>query len=333
MPSWLTPIVWSAIKALIFFLWVALNALVLIYMERKVSAFIQRRLGPMRVGKYGWAQTIADAIKMVTKEDIIPTNADKWLFILAPIVAFAPAIMVWVVVPFGPRLIATDLNVGIVYIAAVTSFAVIAAFMSGWGSNDKYSLLGAMRAAAQMISYEVALVMSLIGVVMIAGSLSLQDIVQAQAERGYWFLFPQIIGFVIYLIAALAELNRTPFDLMEAESELVSGYHTEYSGIRWGFFMLAEYGHLLSWSAIAATLFMGGWQGFNPLVNSATWSWVFPLFWFILKTYFLVFVAMWIRWTVPRIRIDQLMDLGWKFLLPVSLVNIAFTGAFILWRR
>ncbi|HYF75851.1 MAG TPA: complex I subunit 1 family protein, partial [Symbiobacteriaceae bacterium] len=252
-------------------------------------------------------------------------------------------------------------DIGIIFIAAITGYDVIAIFMSGWGSNNKYSLLGAMRGAAQMISYEVTLVMSIIGVVMMAGSLRLSDIVLAQMGRGLfgWFIFPQIIGFVVYLIASLAELNRAPFDLAEAESELVSGYHTEYSGFRWAVFALTEYIHLVGWSALAATLFLGGWiggthadivnglgtliNGFGLFTNSAgtylqalgenwaltmpvwlRWSWGF--LYFILKTYLFVFLAMWIRWTLPRVRIDQLMDLGWKFLLPVSLFNIFLTG-------
>lgn len=342
MPVWVSAVVWSVIKAALLLGFMALNVLFLIWLERKISAFIQRRLGPMRVGKYGWAQTLADGLKMITKEDIIPAAADKPLFVLAPIISFAAALMIWVVVPFGPTAIAADLNIGIVYIAAVTSLAIISVFMSGWGSNNKYSLLGAMRAAAQMISYEVALVMSIIGVVMMAGSLSLQDIVNSQANRGVfgWYLFPQFLGFIIYLMAALAELNRAPFDLMEAESELVSGYHTEYSGIRWGVFMLAEYGHLLSWSAIAAALFLGGWTGptpadlpgigyrFGPLVAAVPW--LFPFFWFMFKTYIFVAITMWIRWTLPRVRIDQLMDVGWKFLIPAALVNIFVTGLWMM---
>ena len=325
----------KVVAVLVFFL---LNVLFLVYLERKISGFIQRRLGPMRVGKWGWAQTLADGLKLLLKEDVTPKAADKWLFLVAPIISFASALMVWVVVPFGPGKtgIVSDLNIGIIYIAAITSFSILSVFMSGWGSNNKYSLLGAMRGAAQMISYEVSLVMSILGVVMLAGSLSLQDIITAQVSRGLWFLWLQPLGFIIYLIAALAELNRTPFDLMEAESEIVAGYQTEFSGIRWGMFMMAEYGHLLSWSAIAAALFLGGWTGptpadlpfvgrfFEGFVEAVPW--LFPFFWFMLKTYVFVALAMWLRWTLPRVRIDQLMDLGWKFLLPVSIFNIALTG-------
>lgn len=316
------PTLGPLLKAFVVVNFAALNGLVLIYLERKISAFIQRRVGPTRVGKWGLGQTIADAIKLISKEDVIPAGVDKALFVLAPVVAFAPAVAVYAVVPFGPgqQGVFADLNIGILYIAAVTSFTVLSVFLSGWGSNNKWSLLGAMRAAAQMISYEVTLVMSVVGVAMIAGSLSLQDIVSAQAERGIWFIFLQPLGFIIYLIASIAELNRGPFDLAEAESELVAGFHTEYSGMRWSFFFLAEYANLTSWSAIAATMFLGGWTGpFLP-----------PIVWLAIKTTLMILVSMWIRWTFPRIRIDQLMDLGWKFLLPASIVNILVTGGVLI---
>jgi NADH-quinone oxidoreductase subunit H len=288
----------------------------------------------------------------------VPRNVDKPLYAIAPFIGFLSACLIWLIVPMGPHATAMDLDIGIIFIAAITGYDVVAIFMSGWGSNNKYSLLGAMRGAAQMISYEVTLVMSIIGVVMMVGSLKLSDIVQAQVNHGVlgYFVWPQIIGFVVYLIASLAELNRAPFDLAEAESELVSGYHTEYSGFRWAVFALTEYIHLVGWSAIAASLFLGGWhgaglgdvvsglgnilQGFGHFPNGAAdwllsaatslqgpaWLYVTGLVWFIIKTYFFVFLAMWIRWTLPRVRIDQLMDLGWKFLLPVSMFNIFLTG-------
>lgn len=338
----LPAVVQAIIKGTGILLWVLLNVLFLVWLERKVAAWIQRRPGPNRVGgRTGLLQTLADGLKCITKEDIIPGTADRWLFVIAPMISVATAVMTWVVVPFGPTGIAQDLNIGIVYIAAVGSLSVVSVFMSGWGSDNKYSLLGAMRGAAQMISYEIALIMSIMGVVMMAGTLSLQGIVEAQITRGAfgWFVFPQIIGFIVFFIASLAETGRAPFDLMEAESELVAGYFTEYSSLRWLMFMLAEYGHLLAFSAIAATLFLGGWAGPTPADIPGigqTWfaifapgqalGWVFPFFWFVLKTYVFIFIAMWIRWTVPRVRIDQLMDLGWKFLLPVSLVNVLVTG-------
>lgn len=338
-----------------------LNFYICLYLERKISAWMQNRLGPMRVGPYGLLQVLADLFKLLQKEDVVPRNVDRWLYFLGPYVAFIPALLIWLVVPFGRNMIVVDYNIGIIMIAAVTSYAVIAIFMTGWGSNNKYSLLGAMRGAAQMISYEVTLVMSVIGVTMLAGSLRLSDIVQAQIDRGAlgWYVFPQIIGFIVYVIASLAELNRAPFDLVEAESELVSGYHTEYSGFRWAAFALTEYVHMVAWSAIAATLFLGGWAGptpvdlfrglgallnlgglfANPVGNAVLgfaqsisfleagfWVNIWDITWFLFKTYLFIFLAMWIRWTFPRVRIDQLMDLGWKFLLPVSLFNIFLTG-------
>ncbi len=346
-------------KGTLILLWGLVNFFVALMLERKVSAWMQNRVGPWRAGLHGWIQPLADLLKLFVKEYIEPRNVDRWLFILAPFIAYLSANLIWLIVPFAPGAVATNMEIGIIFIAAITGYDVIAIFMSGWGSNNKYSLLGAMRGAAQMISYEVTLVMSIIGVVMMAGSLRLSDIVLMQQERGFfgWYLFPQIIGFVVYLIASLAELNRAPFDLAEAESELVSGYHTEYSGFRWAVFALTEYIHLAGWSAIAATLFLGGWSGptlgqiasglgniingFGYFTNgvgtaigdwglmmmgSTVWNWLFGFMWFALKTYVFVFLAMWIRWTLPRVRIDQLMDLGWKFLLPVSLFNIFLTG-------
>lgn len=356
-PTWVKAIVWANVITV----WCLANFYVSLYLERKVSAWMQNRLGPMRQGPQGTLQILADLFKLLQKEDIIPRNVDKWLFLLSPYIAFIPAVLIWLVVPFGPGLVVADYNIGIIIIAAVTSYAVIAIFMSGWGSNNKYSLLGAMRGAAQMISYEVTLVMSVIGVAMMAGSLQLSTIVEQQINRGAlgWYIFPQLIGFVVYLIASLAELNRAPFDLVEAEQELVSGYHTEYSGFRWAGFMLTEYVHMVAWSAIAATLFLGGWAGPtivdlfrglaflgnlgnlapNALGNAILgfadtisflevggWAYAWGIFWFTFKTYLFIFLALWIRWTFPRVRIDHLMDLGWKFLLPVALFNIFLTG-------
>lgn len=318
-PWYLSPWVVLVFKVVILLAFVLFNGLFLVWAERKVSAFIQQRLGPMRVGRpHGWLQLIADALKLLAKEDVIPAAVDRWLFVLAPIVIFAPAFMVYVVIPFGPTWVARDLNIGLVYIAAITSFTVVALFMSGWGSNNKYSLLGAMRSAAQLISYEVPLVLSVIGVVMLAGSLSLNEIVKAQSPVPFILLQP--LGFIVFLVAGVAELNRTPFDLPEAESELVAGYCTEYSGMRYVFFFLAEYANVLTLSALITTLFLGGWRG--PLLP--------PVVWFLVKTYVMVFVILWIRWTLPRIRVDQLMEFAWKFLVPVALLNIAITGIILM---
>jgi NADH-quinone oxidoreductase subunit H len=346
-------------KGTLLLVWGLINFAIAMMMERKVAAWFQNRVGPWRSGLHGWIQAIPDLMKLWFKEYIQPRNVDKWLYVIAPFIGFTMSILVWLIIPIGPGATATNLDIGIIFIAAITGYDVIMIFMAGWGSNNKYSLLGAMRGAAQMISYEVTLVMSIIGVVMMAGSLRLSDIVEAQAARGAlgWYLFPQIIGFMVYLVASLAELNRAPFDLAEAESELVSGFHTEYTGMRWAAFMLNEYIHLVAWSSLAATLFLGGWVGpthvdlagmlgnllnlFGLFPNGAgnallDWAnttqlhwfgaWIWGFFWFTFKTYLFVFLAMWIRWTLPRVRIDQLMDLGWKFLLPVSLGNIFLTG-------
>ncbi|HHW14983.1 MAG TPA: NADH-quinone oxidoreductase subunit NuoH [Firmicutes bacterium] len=312
---------WALVKFALILGFMMTNALVLIWLERKVSGRIQRRLGPMRVGRpQGWLQTTADALKLLFKEDLIPPGADRAAFVAAPMLMFVGTLLLYVVVPFGPGLIVRDLDVGVLYFVAVGGLIVLGMLAAGWGSNNKYSLLGAMRSTAQMLSYEVPLVFAVATVTLLAGTMSVQGIVAAQARR--WFIFLQPVAFLIYLVALLAELNRTPFDLSEAESELVAGYNTEYSGIRWSMFFLAEYANLLAGSAMAATLFLGGWSG----------PWLPPVVWFALKTYFLVFVAMWLRWTVPRIRMDQLMALGWKVLVPISLVNLVATGAWVVMR-
>ncbi|HJW88744.1 MAG TPA: NADH-quinone oxidoreductase subunit NuoH, partial [Dehalococcoidia bacterium] len=255
---------------------------------------------------------VADAVKILLKEDIVPERGDRLLHTLAPIVAFVPAMMVFAVVPFwrGERAgLVPDMNIGLVYLVAISSISIVGAFTAGWASNNKYSLMGAMRSMAQMVSYEVPLVLSLVGVALAAGSLSLVRIVEAQ---GLPFILLQPLGFLVFFLAALAELNRTPFDLMEAESEIVAGYHTEYSGMKFVMFYLGEYTHTLAASAIGATLFLGGWKG--PLLP--------PFLWFLIKVFALFFVIFWIRGTLPRLRVDQLMAFAWKFLLPLAVVNI-----------
>lgn len=322
MPDWLWTFVLAVIKATIAITFAALNAALLIWAERKVAARIQRRRGPETVGgPWGILQSLADGVKLFAKEDLMPRAADRWVWALAPSVVFFPVIMIFLVVPLGPYKgfeALQNLNIGLLYIAAVTSFSVLGIFMAGWGSNNKYSLLGAMRSIAMIISYEIPLVLSVVGVILAAGSLSLVDIVNAQEKL--WFVIPQFLGFAVFYIATLAELNRTPFDLVTGESELISGYATEYSGIRWAMFFFAEYAGLVASSMVAATLFLGGWHG--PFGSDS-------VFWLLLKSYALVFVAMWIRWTLPRLRIDQVTDLGWKFLLPVSIVNLVVTSAWI----
>ncbi|NLG68298.1 MAG: NADH-quinone oxidoreductase subunit NuoH [Firmicutes bacterium] len=320
-PLGLLAVLTALLKAAVILVFIALNVLFLIWLERKISAWIQYRLGPMRTGPYGLLQTLADALKLLLKEDVVPSAADRWVFAIAPIVTFTPAVLIFVVLPFSDRWVVQDLNIGILFGAAMTSMVVPSFLMAGWGSNNKWSVFGALRSAAQLVSYEVPLVLAAVAVVLLAGSLSLNDIVEAQRRSG-WFILLQPLGFLVYYIAALAEANRAPFDLIEAESELVAGFNTEYSGIRWAIFFLAEYANLLSGSAIAATLYLGGWSG----------PWLPPVVWFLLKTYLLIFVAMWIRWTVPRIRVDQLMNLGWKVLLPLALVNLGITGIYVLVR-
>lgn len=321
MPAWVSDLLWVVIKVTIILAFVGLNFVFLVWLERKISAKMQARIGPSRVGPHGALQLIADGLKMFSKEDIRPALADPRVWALAPVIMFAPAILVFYVLPLGPNtVIGTDLNVGVLYLAAVTSFTLIGVFMAGWGSNSKYSLLGAMRAGAALMAYEIPLVLSILTVALLAGTLSLQGIVEAQVERGYYFIFPGIVAFIVYFISSMAELNRTPFDLVEAEQELVMGYMTEYSGMRWGIMMMAEYTNQFTAAAIAAILFLGGWDGpFLP-------GWL----WLVIKAYAIVMVMMWVRWTLPRVRVDQILDLGWKFLLPVSLINLVVVAIFLV---
>ncbi|WP_091700166.1 NADH-quinone oxidoreductase subunit NuoH [Anoxybacillus pushchinoensis] len=287
--------------------------------ERKVMGFMQGRIGPNQVGgRWGLLQTVADVLKLLLKEDTIPKAADRPLFILAPVIAFAPAFMVLAALPFTDALQFADIGVGLLYYIAVSGLTTVGVVTGAWASNNKYALLGGMRAAAQMISYEVPLVMSVIGVILLAGSLNLNDIVEAQKD--VWFIIAQPIGFLVFLIAAVAELNRTPFDLPEAESELVAGFHVEYSGFRWAFFMLAEYVYFFAMAALTTVLFLGGWHPlpFLDFIPGAVW--------FALKFSLVVFLFIWFRITFPRVRADQLMEFGWKVLLPVALVNIFVTA-------
>ncbi|WP_091737018.1 NADH-quinone oxidoreductase subunit NuoH [Marininema mesophilum] len=285
-----------------------------ILFERKVIGWMQGRHGPNRVGPWGVLQSVADVLKLLLKEDIIPHQADRSLFKWAPVIAFIPAFAVLAVIPYTSSLFFADIGVGLLYYIAVSSITTIGVLAGGWASNNKYALLGAMRSAAQMISYEIPLVMAVIGVVMSVGSLNLIRIVEAQKDL--WFILPQFIGFVVFFISSLAELNRTPFDLPEAESELVAGYHVEYTGFRFAFFMLTEYVYVFAMAGLTTVLFLGGW---NPLFGM---DFIPPIIWFALKFSLIVFALFWIRATLPRIRIDQLMQLGWKVLLPLALANI-----------
>ncbi|MGA9226555.1 MAG: NADH-quinone oxidoreductase subunit NuoH [Mesobacillus sp.] len=288
--------------------------------ERKVLGFMQGRYGPAHVGgKWGLLQSVADVLKLLVKEDLIPKLADKPLFIIAPVIAFAPSFMVMATIPLTDELQFADLNVGFLYYIAISGLTIVGMLMAGWASNNKYSLLGGMRAAAQMISYEIPLVMSVLGIVLLSGSLNLNEIVEAQGSKG-WFIIWQPIAFIVFFIAATAELNRVPFDLAEAENELVAGFHTEYSGFRWAMFMLAEYVYMFAMSALIVVLFLGGWLPlpFLGFIPGAVW--------FSLKFSLVVYILIWFRATFPRIRADQLMEFAWKVLLPVALANIFLTA-------
>src|SRR5688572_10299225 len=325
----------------VIFNMLVLSAAFMVWMERKVCAYIQDRVGPNRVGFEGLLQPFADVIKLMFKEELRPKAADAVIFAIAPIISAAAAFAAFSVVPFGTSttlfglldeplpLHVADVNVAVLVVFAITSMGIYGIVLAGWSSNSKYSLLGALRSSAQMISYELAYGMSLAAIILLAGSLSIRAIVDGQ--QGYWFdfipkwyLIPQFFGFLIFMIAGIAETNRAPFDFPEAEQELVAGYHTEYSSTRFALFFLAEYINMVTVSAVATNLFLGGWHG--PFIPVA-YGWI----WFLIKVAFLLFVYVWIRWTLPRYRYDQLMQFGWKFLLPASIVNLLVTAAAVLY--
>lgn len=303
--------------------------LVLIYLERKVLAHIQQRLGPMRTGFHGILQSPADAIKLLVKEDLAPATADLWVFRLAPYLVFVPIFMMFVTIPFTGSLVIRHLDLGLFYLVAFSSLSIVGMLMAGWGSDNKYALLGGVRAAAQLISYELPLAISILGVALLTQSLSLKDIVGSQYPLP--FLFAQPLGFVIFIAASLAELSRTPFDIPVAESEVVGGPLVEYSGMRWAIFFLAEYANLFATSAIAALIFLGGWSWpFLPVDSNGWLAHVLAAAWFITKTMALILVVFWLRGTLPRLRIDQLMTFAWKTLIPFSLLNLLITGAAVV---
>ncbi len=331
----------QACLVLVVFVGLLLSAASMVYAERKIAAFIQQRLGPNRVGPMGLLQPFADVIKLMFKEELRPRGADAFVFLLAPVISAAAAFTAFAVVPFGAettlfglleepiKLQVADINVAVLVVFAIASMSVYGIVLAGWGSNSKYSLLGALRSASQMISYELCYGLALASVLILGNSLSLNEIVQRQAGTWMWgvprwFVFVQPIGFLIYMIAGIAETNRAPFDFPEAEQELVAGYHTEYSSMAFAMFFLAEYINMVTMSAVATSLFLGGWQG--PFLPESL-GWI----WFLLKTSALLFVYIWIRWTLPRYRYDQLMRFGWKVLLPVAAVNLIVTAAGVVY--
>ena len=308
----------------------------MVLLERKVIAWAQSRLGPMRVGPYGILQPVADAVKLMLKEDITPVRADKWVFTAAPIISMVPALIVYAVIPFGPEvsifghrvtLYVTDVNIGLLYIVSVASIGVYGLILAGYASNSKYPLLASLRASAQLISYEVAVTLTLVSVIMMSGSLSMVSIVRAQESSHVWYAFVQPMAFVIFFIGGLAETNRAPFDMPEAEQELTGGFHTEYSGMRFSLFFLAEYANMIVVSSVATTLFLGGWLRPFPSVAMLGFLDVVPGWtWFLLKSFFFLYIFIWVRATLPRYRYDQLMRLGWKVLIPLAIANLVVTG-------
>jgi NADH-quinone oxidoreductase subunit H len=308
----------------------------MVLLERKVIAWAQSRLGPMRVGPYGILQPVADAVKLMIKEDITPTRADKWVFTVAPIISMVPALIVYAVVPFGSEitlfgrripLVITDINIGLLYIVSVASVGVYGIILAGYASNSKYPLLASLRASAQLISYEVAVTLTLVSVILMAGTLSMVGIVDAQYNAGVWYIFVQPLAFALVLIGGLAETNRAPFDLPEAEQELTGGFHTEYSGMRFALFFLAEYANMIVVSSVVTTLFLGGWLRPFPNVAALGFLDIVPSWaWFLIKSFLFLYLFIWVRATLPRYRYDQLMRLGWKVFIPLAIVNLVVTG-------
>ena len=333
----MTYVVIPLLKIVVILLALILGAAYLTFFERKILAYIQIRIGPNRVGPRGWLQAIADALKLFVKEDLTPARSEKFVFLLAPVLIIVPALLVFAVIPFGPtdlwRL--TDVNVALLFVLGVSSVGIYGIILGGWSSNNKYSLMGGLRSAAQLISYEVPMGFAVVTVVVMAGSLSLVRIVEAQRELGVWFFLPGIVALFVYFVCGVAETNRNPFDLPEAESELVGGFHTEYSGMKWAFFFLGEYANMIVISSMATVLFFGGWLPPCPNLLAPVWAspllaWVPPPFWFLAKVASFLFLYMWFRGTFPRYRFDQLMRLGWKVLLPVSLANLMLVAAGVL---
>ncbi|HEX9016905.1 MAG TPA: NADH-quinone oxidoreductase subunit NuoH [Chloroflexota bacterium] len=322
-----------ALIAIVPLLWVIPFALFAVWWERKISAHMQDRLGPMRTGGWhGWSQTIADILKLIQKEDIIPSASDRWLFKLAPYVVFAGSYAAYAAIPFSAAFVGSEINIGLFYVISISALVVVGLLMAGWASNNKWSLFGALRSAAQIISYEVPVALALLAVVMVAGTFDLQEINRLQGGWFWnWFVFQKFpflfLAMLIYFVASLAETNRTPFDIPEAESELVAGYHTEYGGMRFALLFLSEYANMFAVSAIAATLFLGGWNSpFGGFLAGPVWG----ALWFLGKGMAFIFVQMWLRWTLPRLRVDQLMYVGWKVLIPFAFIIVFAVGIWTL---
>ncbi|TSA20944.1 MAG: NADH-quinone oxidoreductase subunit NuoH [Betaproteobacteria bacterium] len=318
-PAWLP--IWTLVKIMAIVLPLLIGVAYLTYAERKIIGYMQVRIGPNRVGPKGWLQPIADALKLMFKEIIIPSGSNKNIFLLAPVLALAPALAAWAVIPFNDTMVLADLDASLLYVMAITSMGVYGVILAGWASNSKYAFLGAMRSAAQIVSYEIAMGFALVGVLMAAQSLNLGDIVRAQAGGfWHWYFLPLFPMFMVYLIAILAETNRSPFDVAEGESEIVAGFHVDYSGMAFAVFFLAEYANMILVSLMTALMFLGGWLSPVPFLPDS-------LFWLLGKTSFILFLFLWFRATFPRYRYDQIMRLGWKVLIPVSLIWLLVEGA------
>ena len=334
LPEWLQTLVWTLIKIVAIVLPLLLVVAYYTLAERKVIGYMQIRIGPNRVGPRGLLQPIADTVKLMFKEVIVPTKANKLLFLLAPMLSLGPAIAAWAVFPFDEKLVLADVNVGLLFILALTSLAVYGVIISGWASNSKYAFLGSMRSAAQMVAYEIAMGFALVGVIVAAGSLNLGDIVRAQdGSLLHWFWLPLLPLFAIYFISGVAETNRAPFDVAEGESEIVAGFHVEYGGTAFALFFLAEYANMILISGLAATLFLGGWLSpFQGTPLEGMFAWVPGILWLILKTFIFMFMFLWLRATFPRYRYDQIMRLGWKVFIPITIVWILVVGLAVVYQ-
>ena len=335
LPAELQYLTWTMIKIVAIVAPLMIVVAYFTYAERKIIGYMQVRIGPNRVGPKGWLQPIADAVKLMFKEIVIPTNANKFLFLIAPAITLGPALAAWAVFPFDEKLVLADINAGLLYILALTSVGVYGVIIAGWASNSKYAFLGAMRSAAQIVSYEIAMGFALVGVLVAAGSLNLGEIIKAQ-EGGLfsWFWLPLLPLFGVYVISGVAETNRAPFDVAEGESEIVAGFHVEYSGMTFAVFFLAEYANMILISALTAVMFLGGWlspfQGWPVL--GPLFEWVPGFFWLVIKTALFMFLFLWLRATFPRYRYDQIMRLGWKVFIPITIVWIAVVGLAVVYQ-